>query len=67
MFWGRFWIVSDHFRIVLLGFCGVFFPFFGVDVVIIETPGEGHVELIAPDSKSWAKQRTLILKEFGLQ
>ena len=38
----------------------------GVEVTVIETPDEGHVELIAPDSASWAKQRALILEEFGL-
>jgi len=36
-------------------------------VFIDETDGEGHVELIAPDSKSWAKQRDVILKEFRLK
>lgn len=38
-----------------------------VDVKLIETPAEGHVELVAPDSKSWVQQRTLILHELGLQ
>lgn len=33
---------------------------------MVTTAGEGHVELIAPDSKSWAKQRAAILKAFGL-
>ena len=33
---------------------------------MVTTPGEGHVELIAPDSVSWAKQRAVILKAFGL-
>ena len=31
---------------------------------MVTTPGEGHVELIAPDSKSWVKQRAAILKAF---
>ncbi len=35
--------------------------------IMVETEGEGHVELVAPDSQSWAKQRALILKEFGLE
>lgn len=39
----------------------------GVTVEIVETAGEGHVELIAPDSRSWAKQRELILSEFDLR
>jgi len=33
---------------------------------MVTTKGEGHVELIAPDSVSWAKQRAVILKAFGL-
>lgn len=33
---------------------------------MVTTPGEGHVELIAPDSVSWGKQRAVILKAFGL-
>ena len=33
---------------------------------MVTTPNEGHVELIAPDSLSWAKQRAVILKVFGL-
>lgn len=33
---------------------------------MVTTPGEGHVELIAPDSVSWSKQRVVILKAFGL-
>ena len=33
---------------------------------MVTTPHEGHVELIAPDSASWAKQRTEILKVFKL-
>lgn len=33
---------------------------------MVTTPGEGHVELIAPDSVSWGKQREAILKAFGL-
>ena len=37
-----------------------------IAVEVTETDGEGHVELIAPGSKSWAKQRELILKELGL-
>jgi len=39
----------------------------GTQVKLIETPAEGHVELIAPESKSWSKQRALILSEFGLE
>lgn len=38
----------------------------GVRTDTVITQGEGHVELIAPDSKSWAKQRAAILKAFGL-
>lgn len=38
----------------------------GVDVLLMETPAEGHVELVAPDSKSWARQRTLILQKLEL-
>jgi Alpha/beta hydrolase family len=34
---------------------------------MVTTPGEGHVELIAPDSVSWGKQRAAILKAFGLR
>lgn len=30
------------------------------------TSGEGHVELIAPDSVSWGKQRDAILSAFGI-
>ena len=33
---------------------------------MVTTPGEGHVELIAPDSVSWGKQRAAILAQFGL-
>ena len=33
---------------------------------MVTTPGEGHVELIAPDSVSWGKQRAVILKAFRL-
>lgn len=33
---------------------------------MVTTPREGHVELIAPDSVSWSKQRAVILKAFGL-
>ena len=33
---------------------------------MVTTPGEGHVELIAPDSVSWAKQRAAILAQFGM-
>jgi len=33
----------------------------GVTVPMEVTPGEGHVELIAPDSVSWRKQRDAIL------
>ncbi|MFK7818967.1 MAG: alpha/beta fold hydrolase, partial [Planctomycetaceae bacterium] len=38
-----------------------------VGVTLIETEAEGHVELVAPDSKSWARQRALILRELGLK
>ncbi len=34
---------------------------------MVTTAGEGHVELIAPDSGSWSKQRAVILKAFGLK
>lgn len=37
-----------------------------VDVLLMETAAEGHVELIAPDSKSWARQRMLILQKLEL-
>jgi hypothetical protein len=37
---------------------------YGADMVT--TPGEGHVELIAPKSVSWGKQRAAIMKAFGL-
>lgn len=37
----------------------------GVTVPMEVTPGEGHVELIAPDSASWAKQRVAILTALG--
>lgn len=37
----------------------------GVTVPMEVTPGEGHVELIAPDSVSWGKQRSAILAAFG--
>ncbi len=33
---------------------------------MVTTPGEGHAELIAPETVSWGKQRTVILKAFGL-
>ncbi len=33
---------------------------------MVTTPHEGHVELIAPGSVSWDKQRAAILKAFGL-
>ncbi|MBL8652517.1 MAG: alpha/beta hydrolase [Sphingopyxis sp.] len=38
----------------------------GRTVTMTVTPGEGHVELIAPDSVSWAKQRAAILAAFGM-
>lgn len=38
----------------------------GRTVTMEVTPGEGHVELIAPDSVSWAKQRAEILKALGM-
>lgn len=37
----------------------------GVTVPMHVTPGEGHVELIAPGSASWAKQRAAILAALG--
>lgn len=37
---------------------------YGAEMVVTE--GEGHVELIAPDSVSWSKQRAEILKFFGM-
>ena len=37
----------------------------GVTVPMEVTPGEGHVELIAPDSVSWGKQRATILAALG--
>ena len=37
----------------------------GRTVTMAVTPGEGHVELIAPDSVSWARQRAAILKALG--
>jgi hypothetical protein len=47
---------------------GIAPPAFGAayGAKMVTTPGEGHVELIAPDSVSWAKQRAEILKVFGL-
>lgn len=36
-------------------------------VALHETADEGHVELIAPDSKSWSKQRRLILQQLGIE
>ena len=39
----------------------------GVTAELIETPGEGHVELVAPGTASWVAQRALILREFGLE
>ena len=43
-------------------------PAFGASygVEMVTTPGEGHVELIAPDSVSWGKQRRVIMQTFGL-
>lgn len=38
----------------------------GAAVTMEVTPGEGHVELIAPDSVSWGKQRAAILALLGL-
>ena len=34
---------------------------------MVTTPGEGHAELIAPETVSWGKQRAVILKAFGLK
>lgn len=33
---------------------------------MVTTPGEGHAELIAPETRSWAKQRAEILRMFKL-
>ena len=38
---------------------------YGADMVV--TLGEGHAELIAPETVSWGKQRAEILKVFGLK
>ena len=38
---------------------------YGAKMVV--TAGEGHAELIAPETKSWGKQRAVILKAFGLK
>ena len=38
---------------------------FGAEMVV--TLGEGHAELIAPETVSWGKQRAAILKAFGLK
>lgn len=37
---------------------------YGAEMVV--TVGEGHAELIAPETVSWGKQRAIILKAFGL-
>lgn len=37
---------------------------YGAEMVV--TPGEGHAELIAPETVSWGKQRAVILKAFGM-
>ncbi len=34
---------------------------------MVTTPDEGHVELIAPDSASWAKQREAILRALKME
>ena len=34
---------------------------------MVTTPGEGHAELIAPETISWGKQRAAIMKVFGLK
>lgn len=39
----------------------------GVNVETVVTPGEGHVELIAPGSKSWAAQKIRILDALMLE
>ena len=39
----------------------------GRTVTMEVTPGEGHVELIAPDSVSWSKQRAAILAALGME
>ena len=39
----------------------------GRSVTMVVTPGEGHVELIAPDSVSWSKQRAAILAALGME
>lgn len=38
----------------------------GVKVELVETPNEGHVELVAPSGRSWGKQRSFILKQWGM-
>ena len=38
-----------------------------IAVKLVETPDEGHVELVTPDTKSWSKQRELILRELGVK
>ena len=38
---------------------------YGAEMVV--TKGEGHAELIAPETVSWGKQRAAILKAFGLK
>jgi len=39
----------------------------GKDVSMFVGKNQGHVELIAPDSDSWAKQRAYMLRELGLK
>lgn len=36
-----------------------------VTVTLWETAAEGHVELVTPDTRSWARQRDLIIRELG--
>ena len=39
----------------------------GVSITLHTTPAEGHVELIAPETAAWAAQRSLILRELGVE
>ena len=38
----------------------------GVAVETVTTPDEGHVELVAPSSESWRKQRAMLLSVLGV-
>jgi len=39
----------------------------GKPVVLAQTPGEGHVEHIAPEGKTWALQKALIKRLLGMK